>query len=122
MIYEKKLSDEIIGCAIQVHKTLGNGFLEKVYENALIIELKENNLLAENQKKLNVFYKDQVVGEYFADIVVEDKIILELKVCNQLSNIHKAQLINYLKSTGLKIGYLINFGSKSKLEFFRIVN
>ena len=122
MIYEKKLSDEIIGCAIQVHKTLGNGFLEKVYENALILELKENNLLAENQKKLNVFYKDQVVGEYFADIVVEDKIILELKVCNQLSNIHKAQLINYLKSTGLKIGYLINFGSKSKLEFFRIVN
>jgi GxxExxY protein len=121
MIYEKELSDTIIGAAIEVHKQLGNGFLETVYENALMIELQENHLSAENQKKLNVYYKNQIVGEYFADIIVEDKVIIELKVCQKLTDIHKAQLINYLKATGMKIGYLLNFGAESKLEFIRLI-
>ena len=121
MIYEKELSDEIIGAAIEVHKSLGNGFLEKVYENALMLELKSRNIKAHNQTKIEVKYKNQIVGEYFADIVVEDKIILELKVCDKIHGIHQAQLINYLKATSRKVGYVLNFGSPQKLEFKRIV-
>ena len=121
MIYEKELSDEIIGAAIEVHKSLGNGFVEKVYENALMLELKSRNTKAQNQTKIEVHYKDQIVGEYFADIVVKDKIILELKVCDRIHDIHQAQLINYLKATSMKVGYIINFGSEKKLEFKRIV-
>ena len=90
MIYEQDLSDKIIGCAIKVHKQLGNGFLEKVYENALLIELKKNNINAIAQQKIEVKYDNQIVGDYFADIIVENKIILELKVCKEIHDIHKA--------------------------------
>lgn len=121
MIYEKKLSDKVIGAAIEVHKQLGNGFLEKVYENALIVELKSRNLGTTAQTKIKVLYKGQIVGEYFADIIIEDKIILELKTCDKIHDIHKAQLINYLKATSKKVGYIINFGSEKKLEFLRLV-
>ena len=121
MIYEKELSDKIIGAAIEVHKQFGNGFLEKVYENAMIVELNLNNINAESQSKIIVKYKNQVVGDYFADIIVENKIILELKVCEKIKEIHKAQLLNYLKATGTKVGYLINFGNPTKLDFKRLV-
>jgi len=121
MIYEKDLSDKIIGCAFKVYNELGRGFLEKVYENALLYELRKNGIACNNQVPLKVFYDRMVVGEYFADVLVESKIIIELKVCEKLTNIHDAQLINYLKATKLKLGYLLNFCSKNKLEFKRLV-
>ncbi len=121
MFYYKKISEKILGASFEVYNYLGNGYLEKNYENALLYEIRQRELSADNQHKLIVNYKDIVVGEYFADIMVEDKIILELKVCNNLSNIHKAQLINYLKTTGYKVGYLLNFGQKNKLEYKRFV-
>ena len=121
MIYEQELSNTIIGCAFTVYNTLGRGFLEKVYENALLIELKNKNLDAVNQYPISVYYNEQVVGEYFADIIVENKVILELKSVEKLNDVHSAQLLNYLKATNIKVGYLLNFGSNSKLEFKRLV-
>ena len=122
MIYFKELSDKISGLAIEVHKSLGNGFLEKVYENALMIEFKNNNIMAEQQQPIPVQYKEYIVGEYFADILVENKIILELKTVKRIERIHEAQLLHYLNAPNLKLGYIINFASPSKLEFKRIVN
>ena len=121
-IYEKNLSDKIIGCAFRVYNELGNGFLEKVYENSLMIELHDNGLYAENQKPIKVRYKGVKVGDYFADIIVENKIILELKVVDSIIPIHVSQLINYLKATGYRIGYILNFGHESKLQFKRLVS
>jgi GxxExxY protein len=121
MIYEKDLSDKVIGLAIKVHKTLGHGFLEKVYENALCIELLDNKISFEQQKEINVYYNNQIVGQYFTDIIVEDKIILELKAVKGLDDSHYSQLHNYLNATNYHLGYLINFGSYPKLEFKRIV-
>ena len=120
-IYLKELSEIVIGLAIEVHRNLGNGFLEKVYENALIYELGINGISFENQKPLSVYYKEHIVGEYYADIIVENSMILELKTVRRLNPIHEAQLINYLKATGNKVGYLLNFGSPGKLEFKRFV-
>ena len=122
MIFNKELSDKIIGLAIEVHKNLGNGFLEKVYENALMLEFRKNHIHAEGQYAIPVYYKDEIVGEYFADILVEDRIILELKVSKAIDPIHEAQLLHYLKATGLKLGYILNFGIPNKLQFKRIVN
>ena len=93
---------------IEVNRVLGPGFLEKVYENALLIELGNQGLKAEGQIPIVVKYKGKSIGEYFADIVVENEIILELKAVNQLQKIHEA-LLNYLKATGYKLGLLINF-------------
>lgn len=121
MIHHKELSDKIIGIAIEVHKTLGNGFFEKVYENALMLDLYQNKIPAKQQVALPVKYKNKIIGDYFADIVVDASIILELKTTSTISRVHEAQLIHYLKSTGLKTGYLINFGSEKKLEFKRLV-
>ena len=122
MIYFKELSDKIIGLAIEVHKTLGNGFLEKVYENALMIEFQENNISAFQQYAIPVSYKGKSVGEYYADILVDNKVILELKTVRRIEPIHEAQLLHYLKATDLKVGYILNFASGIKLEFKRIVN
>jgi len=122
MVYHKELSDKVIGAAIEVHKVLGSGLLEKVYENALLFELQERGIKVEQQKKLDVYYKNRIVGKYIADIIVENKIVIELKACNMLNDFDKAQLINYLKITRIKVGYLINFGAKAGLEFKRIVN
>jgi GxxExxY protein len=121
MIYEKDLSDKVIGCAITVHKILGSGFLEKVYEKSLEIELKLNDVNCVSQFPVKVSYKDNIVGDYYIDLLVENKIVLELKSCSSLQAIHEAQLYNYLVATGYKIGYVINFGSHGKLEFKRIV-
>ena len=121
-IYLKELSDKIIGSTIEVHKTLGNGFLEKVYENALIYELSNNGIKVESQVPVPVRYKGNTVGDYFCDVLVEEKIILELKVAKNIDPIHEAQLLHYLKATELKVGYIINFGNSGKLQFKRLVN
>lgn len=120
MIYEKELSDKIINCAFVVHKNLGYGFLEKVYENSLKLELEEAGLKVKQQVGLDVFYKNKIVGEFRADLVVEDKIVLELKAERRLNQEHLTQLINYLKVSKIRLGYLINFG-KNRLEFKRII-
>jgi len=93
----------------EVNSVLGAGFLEKVYEKALLIELQRRGLKAESQVPLTVSYKGEVVGEYYADIVVEGQVILELKAVEQLQKIHEAQLLNYLQATGFKVGLLVNF-------------
>ena len=110
MLKEEELTYKIRGCVFEVYKELGAGFLEKVYENALLIEINKQGLNCKSQQGLTVKYKGTVVGEYFADIVVEDKVLLELKAVNKITPIHEAQLLNYLKSTGIKVGLLINFG------------
>jgi GxxExxY protein len=99
----------INGAIFEVNRELGAGFLEKVYENALLIELLERGLKALNQFPIQVKYKGQNVGEYYADIVVENQIILEFKAVDKLQKVHEAQLLNYLKATGFKIGLLVNF-------------
>jgi GxxExxY protein len=102
MINEKELSDKIIGCALEVYNNLESGYLEKVYENAMLIELKAKELKAEPQVPINVLYKEEIVGQYYSDIIVEDKIILELKSCTDIHDSHIAQLINYLTATDIK--------------------
>ena len=99
----------INGAIFEVNRELGAGFLEKVYENALLIELNEKGLKSENQVPVKVKYKGKDVGEYFADIIVEDQVIIELKSVESLKKIHEAQLLNYLKATGYKISLLVNF-------------
>jgi len=110
------LTETIIGAAYKVHNTLGTGFLEKVYENALSIELKKQGLKAEQQKSLSVKYDGQIVGEYTPDIIVNGQVILELKAVDKTSVIHEAQLINYLKATGIEVGLLINFGKRVEVK------
>jgi len=121
MIHQKELSDKIIGIAIEVHRALGNGYLEKVYENAMMLDFYKSRVPAEQQVQLPVHYKNKIIGDYFADIVINKIIILELKTVSKILPIHEAQLLHYLKSSGLKVGYLLNFGAESKLEFKRMV-
>ncbi|MCU7850458.1 MAG: GxxExxY protein [Candidatus Thiodiazotropha sp. (ex Lucinoma kastoroae)] len=116
----KRISQQVIGCAYTVGNELGPGFLESVYENALCLELVGKGLVVERQKQLNVTYKGEVVGKFFADILVESCLLLELKAVARLSPEHKAQVINYLKATGLNVSLLINFG-KPRTEIRRIV-
>jgi GxxExxY protein len=117
----KDLSYKIMSAVFEVHNILGVGFLEKVYENALLKELALRGLSVEAQKEIKVFYKEEgEVGLYFADAVVNGEILLELKAVESLSNLHKAQVLNYLKATGLKLGLLINFG-KERIEYQRLV-
>lgn len=119
-ILYRELSYKIVGLAMQVHTELGYGFLEKVYENALMISLKENGINAEQQIPIKVYFHGQIVGEYIADVLVENCIILELKSQININDIHKSQTLNYLKATGLKLGLLLNLG-KRKLESERLV-
>ena len=110
------LTAQVISSAFEVHNTLGSGFLEKVYENALLVELREKGLKAESQKPVTVLYKDRNVGEYFADIIVGDKVVLELKAIEKIDDIHEIQLKNYLKATGIEVGLLINFGKSVEVK------
>ena len=109
MLQEEQVSYAIRGCVFEVYGQLGCGFLEKVYEKALLAEMEFQGLRAEAQVPVTVRYKNVVVGEYFADIVVERRIILELKAQQKLPQIGEAQLLNYLKATGLHLGMLVNF-------------
>jgi GxxExxY protein len=112
-------TDRIIKAFYKVYNTLGYGFLEKNYENALCIELRKAGFTVVQQHPIQVFYEGEQIGDYFADIVVDDLIILELKAAEQLRQEHVAQLTNYLKATNKEVGLLLNFGSKP--EFRRIV-
>ena len=115
LLYKDK-SDLILKGFYNVYNTLGFGFLEKVYENALLIELRELGLFCERQKPIHVSYKGKQVGEYFADIMVEESIILELKAVEYLIQEHELQLINYLKATEIELGFLLNFGKKPEFR------
>ena len=115
-----ELTYQINGAIFEVNLVLGAGFLEKVYENSLMFELKNRNLRAENQVPIKIEYKGELVGDYYADIVVENKIILEIKAIEKLLKVHEAQILNYLKATGYKIGLLVNF-TYPKAEIKRFV-
>ena len=110
----------INGAVFEINRILGPGFLEKVYENALVFELEKRGLKAESQVPIKVFYKRKVVGEYVADILVEDRVIVELKTVEALDKIHEAQPLNYLKATGINVGILVNF-KHPKAEIKRMV-
>ncbi|MCA9871329.1 MAG: GxxExxY protein [Anaerolineae bacterium] len=107
----ENLTFKIIGCAFKVHNALGAGFLEKVYENALRMELVDAGLKVQQQVPIHVRYRGQIVGEYFADLFVEDHVIVEIKAVRKLAPEHEVQLVHYLTATGLEIGLLINFGT-----------
>ena len=114
---------KIKAACIEIRKILGNGFLEKVYEKALKYELEQKGFNVESQKEIDVFYKNANVGKYFADLVVDHKIIIELKCSTQIIPIHKAQLLNYLKATGYQLGIIVNFPNDSKgFEIERVPN
>jgi len=104
------LTGQIIKCTFKVHNTLGFGFLEKVYENSLVIELKNSGLKTDQQKAVKVLYDGKPVGDYVADVIVNDDVIVEIKSVNTLAKEHEVQLVNYLKATGKPRGLLINFG------------
>ncbi len=116
MVLDDGITEKIIGCAYAVHNVLGAGFLEKVYENAMVIELKEQGLQGLQQARLNVCYRDLVVGEYYADLLVEDQIICELKAVDSITRQHEVQLVNYLAATGIDTGLLINFGKSVSIR------
>jgi len=105
-----ELTEKIIKAAYTVHNALGFGFLEKVYQNALAIELKKMGLDIGTESPISVYYEDKIVGQYVADIIVAKKVILELKAVKNLSEAYEVQLVNYLKATGIEVGLLINFG------------
>ena len=116
----RELTEKIIGAAFEVHRELGPGFLEKVYENALRRELSEGGIRAEPQVPIQVRYKGQPVGQYYADLLVDGCVICEIKTVDSLGPAHKAQLLHYLKATGVQVGLVLNFAS-SRVEVRRVV-
>ena len=116
MMKHQELTQQIIEAAFLVHKILGYGFLEKVYQNALMIELAKRGIRAESERPLKIHYESDIVGDYICDIVVEDKVILELKAVKEINKIHEVQLVNYLKGTGIEVGLLINFGPSVQIK------
>jgi len=117
------ITKKIIGSAFRVHNTLGSGFLEKVYENALCIELREADFKVLQQHPVPVYYCNRMVGDYFADLLIDDQIVVEIKAVENLASIHEVQLVNYLAGTNLDTGLLINFGQsvevKRKFRFYK---
>ena len=110
MLLHESITQEIIGSFYKVHNSLGFGFLEKVYENAMVIELEKSGLSVQRQHKIDVYYEEKMVGVYYADLLIEGKVIIELKACSILMPEHEAQLLNYLKATNIEVGLLLNFG------------
>ena len=115
------ITEKIIGCAFQVANVLGSGFLGKVYENALAVELRKAELEFAQQKPIRILYDGQIVGDYVVDLLVEGEIVVELKAIKILDEIHMAQCLNYLKATNLKVCLLVNFG-RPRIQIKRIVN
>ena len=118
-LLHKSITDVILKVYYAVYNELGYGFLEKVYQNAMYFELKSLGYKVEAQKQIKVYFKQQLVGEYYSDLLVEDKVIVELKACELLMNVHVAQIMNYLKATEVEVGLLLNFGEEP--EFKRII-
>jgi GxxExxY protein len=116
-----QLTERVIGCAYQVSNILDSGFLEKVYENALALDLRKAGVKAAQQHGIQVKYKGQLVGEYLADILVNDSVLVEIKAVRKLDEVHMVQCMNYLKATGLRVCLLINFGTP-KVEIKRIIH
>lgn len=116
----KELTGEIIEAACEVHNTLGCGLLEKVYENSLAWELELRGRKVSSQKEFKVIYREKEVGIYYADLVVDDKVIVEVKAVEKIDDIHRAQLLNYLRISGLRVGLIINF-AKPKLKYERFI-
>jgi len=118
MLFDE-LTGKILEASFEVSKELGSGFLESVYEKALLVALRQKELNAASQVSLQVKFRGVIVGEFYADILVENKVLLELKAVSRILPEHKAQVINYLKATGIEIGLLLNFGN-AKLEYNRL--
>ena len=116
MMLHKEITDKIINAYYKVYNTLGYGFLEKVYENALAIELRKSGLKVEQQKNIKVYYETEEVGDYYADLLVEGKVIIELKAAKTIAEDYEAQLVNYLKATTIEVGLLINFGKEPNFK------
>ncbi len=112
----KEITSKIISAFYAVYNNLGYGFLEKVYENALIIELEKRGLTVRQQVPIQVYYEGKVVGEYFTDLLINDKVIVELKAVKEIIDAHEAQLVNYLKATNIEVGLLLNFGTEAKFK------
>ncbi len=112
----KELTEKIIGAAYDVHNALGYGFAEKVYENTLAIELRKRGLRVEQQRPVKVFYDGAVVGDYIADVVVDNLVIVEIKAARCLISENEAQLLNYLRSTEIEVGLLLNFGRRVEVK------
>jgi GxxExxY protein len=119
-IIHKELSYKIVGCGMEVHSKLGPGFLEKVYENSLMLLLRKEGISSKQQAPVKVRFEGELVGEYRADILVDEKIILELKMVDKIVDVHRAQMLHYLRATGLKLGMILNFGKKN-FEYERLV-
>jgi GxxExxY protein len=115
-VKHSEITGKIIESAYRVHNTLGFGFLETVYQNALIIELLKTGLNVEKEKRLRLWYENQIIGDFIADIIVEETVIIELKAVKELHAVHEVQLVNYLKATGIEIGLLINFGKSVEIK------
>lgn len=107
--YTNRLSYEIVGAAIEVHRALGPGLLEAIYQNAMCVELTERNILFEKEKPISVYYKDQLVGDYRVDILVDKHIVVELKSVEKILSVHRSQIMTYLKITKCRLGLLMNF-------------
>ena len=112
----KELTENIINIFYRVYNELGYGFLEKVYENAMMIEFKKDDFPAVCQSAIKVFYEGEVIGEYYADILVDNKVIVEIKAAKRLTEENEAQLLNYLKATDIEVGLLLNFGTKPEVK------
>ena len=115
-----EITEQIIGAAFEVHRVLGYGFLEKVYQRVMIVELGFRGIIALDEEPIKVYYKDQIVGDYEADLLIPDKVIVELKIAKEDNAYDEAQLLNELKATGIRVGLLINFG-REKVEFKRFI-
>jgi len=120
MVKDMTISEHVIHCAFKVSNELGVGFLESVYENALCVELSKSGIEYQQQAPIDVMYHQQLVGHFVADLIVENKLLLELKTVSAFNNQHTAQVMNYLKATGIQVGLLMNFGT-SKMGIKRIV-
>ncbi len=115
-IKHKAYTEKIIKIFYKVYNKLGYGFLEKIYENAMMIEFRKAGISAESQFAIQVFYEDKIIGEYFADILVDNKVIIEIKAARNLILENEAQLLNYLKATDIEVGLLLNFGPKPEIK------
>jgi GxxExxY protein len=116
----KELTEKILSAAFKVHNTLGPGYLESIYQNAMVIELRSFGLKCDTEKLVEIFYNNVKVGEHRLDLVIDDKVIVELKAVSEFHPVHKAQIISYLKATRLKIALLLNFGTE-KVEYKRFI-